>query len=197
MTELDKIKLAKSYIDKMAEGTDPLTGKRTEDSDMINNVRISRCLFYVSDILRQVIENNGTVQRKAERSKKRFFITDEQRAMLSVSDKGCYVRDIAEEINRVTAQNETRRIQPAWITSWLVEAGMLEVVNGKKQATKQGNDLGISSESRYSSNIGYYLATVYAPSAQAFIFDNLDAIVNMHYSSQADKGVNFHIEPPS
>lgn len=182
MTELDKIKLAKSYIDKLADGINPLTEQRTEDTDVINNVRISRCLFYVSDILRQVIENGGTVRNKAERNKKRFYITNEQRAMLSVSDKNCYVRDIAEEINRVTMQNETRRIQSVWITSWLVETGMLEVVDGKKQATAQGNELGIISEIRYSMNIGNYTATLYSPSAQAFIFDNIDAIVGMHYS---------------
>lgn len=182
MTELEKMELAKGYLDKMANGLNPLTGEKTEEFDMINNVKISRCLFYVSDVLRQVIENGGTVQHKSERNRKRFYITDEQKTMLTINEPNCYVRDIAAEINRVTQQNDTRCIQPVWITSWLVGIGMLEIVDGKKQATKQGNEIGITSEQRYSAKIGMYLANIYAPSAQTFIFDNIDAIVSMHYA---------------
>ena len=182
MTELEKMERAKSYIEKMANGINPLTDEQTEEPDMINNVRISRCLFYVSDILRQVIENGGTVQHKAEHNRKQFYITDEQKAMLTVTEPNCYIKDIAAELNRVTQQNDTRRIQPVWITSWLVDIGMLEMVNGKKQATEQGNEIGITSELRYSQKIGPYLANIYAPSAQTFIFDNIDAIIGTHYA---------------
>lgn len=52
MTELEKIAYAKTYIEKLANGINPLTDQPVPDSDSINNVRISRCLFYVSDILR-------------------------------------------------------------------------------------------------------------------------------------------------
>ena len=61
MTELEKMQRAKMYIDKMANGINPIDDAPAADSDMINNVRLSRCLFYVSDILRQVIDNNGIV----------------------------------------------------------------------------------------------------------------------------------------
>ena len=53
MTELEKIQRAKMYIDKMANGINPITDEQTVDDDTLNNVRVSRCLFYVSDILRQ------------------------------------------------------------------------------------------------------------------------------------------------
>ena len=52
MTELEKIQRAKMYIDKMANGINPITDEQTVDDDTLNNVRVSRCLFYVSDILR-------------------------------------------------------------------------------------------------------------------------------------------------
>lgn len=42
-------------------GIDPLTGREVSDEDIINNVRISRCLFYVSDVLKRVIDNGGEV----------------------------------------------------------------------------------------------------------------------------------------
>ena len=54
MTELEKIAYAKIYVDKLANGINPLTEQQLPDSDIINNVKISRCLFYVSAILGQV-----------------------------------------------------------------------------------------------------------------------------------------------
>ena len=44
MTELEILLHAKSYIDKMAQGINPLTDEAVPDGDMVNNVRISRCL---------------------------------------------------------------------------------------------------------------------------------------------------------
>lgn len=55
MTELEKMQRAKMYIDRLANGINPIDDAPAADSDIINNVRISRCLFYVSDILGQVI----------------------------------------------------------------------------------------------------------------------------------------------
>lgn len=60
MTELETMKRAKMYIDKLANGINPLDNTNVSEDDIINNVRISRCFFYISNILRQVIENIGT-----------------------------------------------------------------------------------------------------------------------------------------
>ena len=61
MTELEIMQHAKGYLDKLANGIDPLTDREVPEDDVINNVRISRCLFYVSDVLRQAIENGGVI----------------------------------------------------------------------------------------------------------------------------------------
>ena len=65
MTELEKIAYAKSFIDQLAEGVNPLDGTPIPEGDIANNVRLSRCFFYVSDILRQVIDNGGVAPVKA------------------------------------------------------------------------------------------------------------------------------------
>ena len=51
MTDFEIMQRAKMYIDKMTNGINPITEQYVRDEDMINNVRISRCLFYVSDVL--------------------------------------------------------------------------------------------------------------------------------------------------
>ncbi|MBP5166657.1 MAG: hypothetical protein ILP09_05290 [Oscillospiraceae bacterium] len=50
MTELETLQRAKMYLDKLANGIDPLTDRPAGENDRIHQARISRCLFYVSDI---------------------------------------------------------------------------------------------------------------------------------------------------
>ena len=64
MTELETLKRAKMYVDKLANGVNPLNDEHVKDDDVINNVRISRCLFYVSSVLSKVIDNGGEVNQK-------------------------------------------------------------------------------------------------------------------------------------
>ena len=58
MTELETLMRAKMYVDKLANGVNPLTDEPVLESDVVNNVRISRCLFYVSSVLSKVIDKN-------------------------------------------------------------------------------------------------------------------------------------------
>ena len=73
MTDLEIMQHAKEYLDKLARGIDPLTGREVPEGEIINNVRISRCLFYVSDVLRQVIENGGIQVKSVKSSEKAPF----------------------------------------------------------------------------------------------------------------------------
>ena len=43
MTELEKIERAKMYMDKLANGINPIDDTMAPDDDLINNVRLSRC----------------------------------------------------------------------------------------------------------------------------------------------------------
>ena len=64
MNDLETMKRAKAYIDMLANGIDPLTDEIIENDSVINNVRISRCLFYVSDVLGRAIDNGGEFGKK-------------------------------------------------------------------------------------------------------------------------------------
>ena len=64
MTELETLERAKMYLEKLANGINPVDGIPVPDEDVINNVRLSRCFFYVADVLRQVIENGGVSPQK-------------------------------------------------------------------------------------------------------------------------------------
>ena len=69
MTEIEKIKYAKSFIDKLANGINPLDGSPVPENDVVRNVRLVRCFSYVSDILQRVCENGGLTESN-EKSRK-------------------------------------------------------------------------------------------------------------------------------
>lgn len=81
MTELEKIAYAKSFIDKLANGINPIDDQPVAEYDVVNNVRLTRCFFYVSDILRQVIENGGTTPPK---KKQRVCLVSQGISLLSI-----------------------------------------------------------------------------------------------------------------
>lgn len=62
MDDLELTCRAKIYIEKLANGINPLTDDNVPEGDIVNNVKISRCLFFVSDVLEKVIENGGYVK---------------------------------------------------------------------------------------------------------------------------------------
>ena len=100
MTELEKIEYAKSFIDKLANGVNPLDDSIIPDGDIVNHVRLSRCFFYVSDILRQVIENGGIqVAKTAKPRKKEFSLSDDVREKMQVSEIPMAVSEIAKYLN--------------------------------------------------------------------------------------------------
>ncbi len=185
MTELEKIKYTKGFIDKLSDGINPLDDTNIPETDLLNNERISRCMAYVSDILNSIIENSSTV-KKTHGKKTSFYITPEQYGLLTVADNFVFAKDISEQINQATFGNGTYKFKPAWLVSWLIETGMVEIIDDFKLPTKLGCDIGIKSEKRNSERIGEYYVMMYSPNAQRFIYDNLYAILEFANIEQAD-----------
>ncbi len=179
MTELEKIAYTKEFIDKLANGINPLDDTPIPDGDIMNNVRLSRCMFYVSDILRRVMENGGVERKKIERIP--FFITPEQLARYEFGTNSISASEIARKIYALADNTAMKKLGYRAITSWLTEAGMLyrvENSQGKSRLlpTEEGLRLGIARE-RKMGQYGEYESVVYNRAAQQFILDNMDAII--------------------
>ena len=182
MTDLEIMQHAKEYLDKLAKGIDPLTGREVPEGEIINNVRISRCLFYVSDVLRQVIENGGIQVKSVKSSAKApFALSFEDRARYPFGDWPVTVSVIAQRLNELVDLNTMQRLKTTSITKFLLQSGLLfEEVgpsgNKNKRPTEAGRKLGVSTAQRMGQN-GEYTSVVYDRQAQQFILDNLDAII--------------------
>ena len=153
MTELEKIEYTKGFVDKLAEGINPIDGTPIAEGDLLNNVRISRCMYYVSDILRRVIENGGIEGKKpAKRGRAPFALSDSARRGLIPADEPLRISQVTSLINEKVDPEAMKNLRSGVITRWLLGIGALEQVqlpSGKetKLPTPQGRsltDLGVT-----------------------------------------------------
>ena len=80
MTETDKIAQARVYMEKLANGINPLTNQVVPDADLMNNVRISRCFFfYVVQLLKDLEEQANPVRETGKSLRPRSSGTGGQR----------------------------------------------------------------------------------------------------------------------
>ena len=193
MTELEKIAYAKSFIDKLANGVNPIDGSKIPDGDVVNNVRLSRCLFYVSDILRQVIDNGGitTTLPVTQKSKKRpYYLLPEQADKFEFSSTPITASEIFRRILAVGPQEGVKPFPKRNLTKWLTALELVEEVHHEyrlkyKKPTSLGEEMGISLEERHGQN-GVYYVMFYNIEAQHFIIDNIAAILNINNDKEAN-----------
>ena len=192
MTELEKIAYAKSFIDKLANGINPLDNMPIPEDDIANNVRLSRCFFYVSDILRQVYENGGV--RKPKRIPKiPFAVSIEQLEKFEYSVEPIVVSEIAKRIYALAENDNMEKVSYRQINQWLLNIGMLYLYDfgGKrpvKRPTEEGNQIGIMVETRMG-RYGEYQVVLYNEDAQRFIIDNIDAVI----ATEVKKGKSYEV----
>ena len=195
MTELEKIAYAKSFIDKLANGINPLDDTPIPDDDIANNVRLSRCFFFVSDILRQVYENGGVTKSKRA-PKIPFSVSAEQLAKFEYSAEPIAVSEIAKRIYAMAENENMEKVSYRQINQWLLNIGMLYLhdAGGRKpvkRPTEEGNQIGITVASRMG-RYGEYQVVLYNEGAQRFILDNLEAVI----ATEVKKGKAYQEEMP-
>lgn len=193
MTELETLERARMYLEKLANGIDPIDGSQIPDGDVVNNVRLRRCFFYVADVLRQVIENGGISGEKERKEKKRpFSLPPGKRGAFAFSPQPVTISELSGRINDLNADENMTKLPYRAIRDWLAELAMLqETVNSEGKTTRHptplGESIGIALESRTGQN-GTYFVVVYGLEAQHFILDHLDEIVECERDRTKNQG---------
>ena len=195
MTELETMMRARQYIESLANGKNPLTGENVKDDDIINNVRISRCLFYVSTVLQKVIDNGGEVQKvKSKKSQREEFnLTEEQKSNLKPDKLSLSLSSskITALINDQIDTEKMKKLKVTTLNSWLVSIGLLTeettpIGKTRKIPTSDGEMLGLS-ETEFTDNRGSVKYVIYNTNAQQFIFDNIDSVIEFAHNEELDK----------
>ena len=116
------------YLEKLANGVNPLTNEEVAENDVVNNVRISRCLFYVSGILGQITSTGSFEIKKSE-----FTLSPQQLANFEYSQTPLTVSEITKRLNQLVNPLQSSTLKNGIITEWLTRSGMLSniIVNSK------------------------------------------------------------------
>ena len=187
MTELEKIAYAKSFMDKLANGINPLDDTPIPEGDIANNVRLSRCFFYVSSILRDVIERERRKASKEKKSEKPpFSITPVRLQQYEYSTYPITVPAMGKKINWLVREDiEEKRMEKfsyRKIYYWLRAIGMIEWRewgnNGRTRRfpTPEGEAMELTVQTR--ENYGRKAPVIYlTEEAQRFIIDNIEAVM--------------------
>lgn len=178
MTELETMQRAKMYLDKLAQGIDPISNQEIPEDSVLNQVRLARCFFYVSDVLGRVIANGGTVG--AHTRNVDFSITPEQLARVRIMDYPVRITEFTEALSQAAGDSQMKKPNVRKITDWLLEAGLMTQIDGQdgkahRVPTERGLRMGMSTRLRQTRD-GEYQAVYYDQNMQRFLLDNLRAI---------------------
>ena len=182
MTELETMQRAKMYMEKLAQGIDPITGQALPEDSPLNNVRLARCFFYVSGVLDKVIQNDGHVGAKPKLNRSDFVITPQQLASVTVPAQPLRISEFTELLHQAAGGDPLmRKPSTTLITNWLLEKGFLQKVTGadgksQRLPTAAGNSLGIFTQSQQG-QYGEFTAVYYNQPAIRFLMDNLPGIL--------------------
>lgn len=179
MTELETMQRAKMYLERLAQGIDPITNQEVPRDSVLNNVKLARCFFYVSDVLGQVIANGGVIGVKPKLQA--FTITTDQLSKVQISQEPIRVTQLVDMISGTVSDSRMKKLRTTVITDWLLEKGFMEKQIGPdgrsvRVPTQNGLMIGLSTQMRQG-QYGEYQAVFYNTSAQQFVLDNLIAML--------------------
>ena len=178
MTELETMQRAKMYLDKLSRGIDPITDREMPEDAVLNNVRICRCLHYVSGVLEQVIANGGVV---GKREGTPFVIDRARMANIRLTQTPVSLTEFTGNIVACMGDPNMKKPNAKAITGWLTQRGLMELTTdpeGKQRRlpTEAGFRAGLSTAHRMGAN-GEYLAVYYDANIQRLILDHLEEIL--------------------
>ena len=169
MNEIEIIARAQMYLEKLANGVNPLTDEEVAENDVVNNVRISRCLYYVTGILKQITTTGSFEIQKSE-----FSLSAQQLERFAYSQTPLTVSEITKRLNELVNPLQCSTLKNGVITEWLTEIGMLTNVIINNKSKKRVTDNGRSVEGSTYEAISYNL------NAQNFIVDNIHSIIELN-----------------
>ncbi len=184
MEEIDKSKLdtAITYIQRIADGMDPVSNHTAEENSVLNNPNVIRCMFFVRDVLQEVRDNNYTIGKKAKKSKtlKEPFPLDVLQFFKYYND--CGISRLVTRINEMVDVDVYEKLSYRPIVAWLKTNNYLtdeiDPVKGSKatRPTEKGREIGIYTEEKINSVGAAYIAVNYNEEAQRFVIDHLTEI---------------------
>ena len=185
MTEFEKIQRAKMYLDKLANGVNPIDNTAVAPTDVVRNERVVNCFKYISEVLGKQLANAPAPKKEY----KPFYLPLELRNNFEYSDTPIYGSEILRRINVLAEPLGCKKLKSTHFFLALIELGLLsEVAVTENRATRRPTDLGLSIgvilEPKTRPDGTNYVSVLYQKPAQRFIVDNIDAIIDINNAEE-------------
>jgi hypothetical protein len=189
MTDLESLEKAKTCLYKLANGVDPFTDQPIPNDALLNDVRISRCFFYVSDVLQTVYEEKCAASPAGVPATPAGFANEPSDALpngsndllFEISERSLSATALASRLNQLIDRSVIHRFTYGSLTTWLLSLGLLQECDPSdgrpaRRPTEDGEDLGIHLEKRTHPK-GDYILVTYSASAQQFFLDHFNELL--------------------
>lgn len=179
--DMKKLETAILYLQRIADGNNPVNNMPAEEDTVLNNPNVIRCMYFVKEVLEEVKRNNGCIGKGVKRSDKQEFPIEVLDAFSYREDQAIskLVGQINESIDDRVYQKLTYKPILQWLkfNGFLIEEFSQEFNKPITLPTEKGNRLGIRAEKRYSSRGVGYMQIFYDKQAQEFIVQNLKSML--------------------
>lgn len=191
MDKLKVIQHAKTYMDKLSKGIDPISGM--DSTSLLQQEQLRKCFAFVSDILEEIVDNNGLVNLpdvnghnyQIVKKKAAFALNHQQKSKIEITNALISPTTFIRNINSVIDIDSMEKLSLKSVNLWLLDKGY---INETKAMTFVNRTVKISTP--YSESVGIFEQVVvdkttgetkkelrYSRQAQQFILDNLDEII--------------------
>ena len=196
MTELEKIVYTKEFIDKLAEGINPMDGTVIPADELITHTRILGCFKYVSGILGNVIKKEEAKQaRRGKTRRKKFSITSDQLANFEYSETPITLSEFCFRLESLVDLSLVKRISRASMPKWLAYNGLLaQPKKGERHYAGGPTELGISlgvTQVQVTFEDKVYMKPALTLAGQKFVIDNMGAFLGFRSGRYTPEGGDF------
>ena len=180
--DMNKLEVAMKYVERMADGKNPVKNIAVEDDSVLNNPNVIRCMYFIKDVLSAVKENGGIIAGKAPKAPKTPFPFECLSNFRYVEDTT--ISHFLAQLKKLAQDPNVESIKIKTVTGWLTLKGYLvylqDKYTGKMQpeVTEAGTEFGLYMNERTSMRGETYKSIVYTQKAQEFIVAHLEQIVN-------------------
>lgn len=126
MEAIDKNKLdtAISYVERIADGKNPVTGLDAGTDTVLNDPNVIRCMFFIRELLEGVRSNGGYIGSRPKKSELADFPLDVLQSYTYREDKP--ITRLVEQLNEPVDENQYRKLSYKPIIQWLKLNGFLQ-----------------------------------------------------------------------
>lgn len=181
---MKKLETAIIYLQRIADGNNPVNNMPAEDDSVLNNPNVIRCMYFVKEVLEEVHKNGGLIGSKPKRRSGRaedMFPFEVLEKFRYAEDKG--VNKLLTQIYEPAEDKTIRKLSGKTVNEWFMAAGYVkevfneEVQKNIKVPTDKGIALGLRGERVQYQNRVYY-TIIYNKNAQEFLVRNMEKFIN-------------------